>query len=230
MRRSTRHLAAAAVLAALTGACNGGADIPGFSYSAQVTVVQGARSRGTVDVRVDGQLRATVAAASMVPIGIDAGSHTFEVRTAGSTAAGYTRSIVVPTGKVTVLVLFDTTTGLTSSVLSDTGAIAPAGKSKLRVAHFASNAPPIDVWRTQPDFGTPIRVQFPFNYLAVSPYLQSDAGDWRVMVSSAAAGANPPMPDTLANSGLIAIAGTRTRTVVVVDKPGGGVELVVVDP
>ncbi len=229
MGRRAMRAGSWAAMAMLAAACGSGTDTPGISYPSQVTLVHGALASGSVEVRVDGLLRGTVAAATTAPIGIDGGSHTFEIRRVSGGGA-YTRSILVPTGTTMTLVLFDTTTGLTSSVLSDTGAVAPDGKSKLRVAHFATNAPSIDVWRTQPDFGTPIRVQFPFPYLAVSPYLQSDVGVWRVMVSSAAAGANPPMPDTLANSGPINIGSALTRTVVVIDKPGGGVELVVVDP
>ena len=38
------------------------------------------------------------------------------------------------------------------------------------------------------------------------------------------------MPDTLANSGLIAVVSGASKTVVVVDAPGGGLALVVLDP
>jgi len=76
-----------------------------------------------------------------------------------------------------------------------------------------------------------IRVQFPFNYRDLSPYLQSTPGDWRVMVSSENnALGTVPMPDTLANSGTIAVADGASKTVVIVNATGGGVAVVVVDP
>ncbi len=58
------------------------------------------------------------------------------------------------------------------------------GKSKLRVVHLAGTAPQVDIWRTQPDYQTPIRVMFPFPYGAESSYLQSDPGTWTVFVTS----------------------------------------------
>jgi hypothetical protein len=66
----------------------------------------------------------------------------------------------------------------------------------------------------------------------VSPYLQSTVGDWRVLISSEENGlGEQPMPDTLANSGLIAIPSGASRTVVVVDgATAGSVKLVVVEP
>jgi len=96
---------------------------------------------------------------------------------------------------------------------------------------MASAAAPISIWRTQPDYGTMIRVQFPFPYRAVSPYLQSTPGDWRVMVSSETnVPATVPMPDTLADSGPIAVGTGTSKTVVIVNAVGGGVAVVVVDP
>lgn len=223
----TRRVTMALLGVLAVAACDSGPDAPGFT-TAGLRVVNGAAA-GSIEIRVDGHLYATVPAASMTPVTLMDGGHSIEFRVVGSGVAT-TRTVTAVTGVARTLVLYDTTTGLASSILSDTGAVAPPGKSKLRVAHFAANAPALDIWRTQPDFQTPIRVQFPFPYQAVSPYLQSDVGDWRVMVSSAAAGVNPPMPDTLANSGPIAIGTAETLTIVVVDKPGGGVALVVAGP
>jgi hypothetical protein len=135
-------------------------------------------------------------------------------------------------GTPVVVVALDSAGKVTPSVLADTGAIVPAGATKLRVAHMASNAPNIDIWRTQPDFATPIRIQFPFPYRAESPYLQSTPGTWVVMASHLTTSTSPlpPMPDTLASSGPIAIPAGASRTIVIVNAAGGGISMVVVDP
>ncbi|MGI8496915.1 MAG: hypothetical protein ACR2OG_04940 [Gemmatimonadaceae bacterium] len=74
------------------------------------------------------------------------------------------------------------------------------------------------------DYQTLIRVMFPFPYRAESPYLRSTPGDWSVVVSHAGA------TDTLAMTGPIAIASGHLRTVLVLDKSGGGVQTVVTEP
>ncbi len=108
--------------------------------------------------------------------------------------------------------------------LSDTGAAPVAGRGKLRVVHLAAGAPAVDVWRTQPDFPTAVRVMFPFAYRAESAYVQSTPGTWTVFVT--AAGQAAPVR---AASGPIAVAGGEVRTVVLLDAPGGGVRVTVLD-
>ncbi len=162
-------------------------------------------------------------------INVQSGTYTVEIQRAGLPSVQ--RSIFLADQGALTVVALDSAGGVTPAVLSDTNAIVPAGASKLRVAHMASLATPVSIWRTQPDFAGPTRVQFPFPYRAVSPYLQSTPGDWRVMVSSEDNTAGSvPMPDTLANSGLISVATGTSRTVVVVDAPAGGVAILVVDP
>jgi hypothetical protein len=102
------------------------------------------------------------------------------------------------------------------TVLADTNAIPVAGKSKLRVIHSASQAPAVDIWRRQPDFDTLVRVQFPFPYRAVSPYILSDPGDWHVTVS------HENLTDTLYASGAITVADGKLVTVIVVDSSASG--------
>jgi hypothetical protein len=186
---------------------------------------------GSVAVHVDGVAVATGLgqATLSAAVGLPAGTHTVEVTRSG--VAAYPRVITVASDAITTVVALDSAGGITSTALSDTNAIVPAGATKLRVAHMASLAAPVSIWRTQPDFASPTRVQFPFPYRAVSPYLQSTPGDWRVMVSSEDNTlGSVPMPDTLANSGLITLADGASATVVIVDVPGGGVGFLVVNP
>ena len=76
---------------------------------------------------------------------------------------------------------------LASVVLDDTNSVVPAGKTKVRVLHLAPNAGTLQVYRTQPDYQTPISWQFPFDYQAEptslsAPFYQSDVGTWEVRV------------------------------------------------
>jgi hypothetical protein len=81
-------------------------------------------------------------------------------------------------------VVIDSSTVLNPIALTDSGGIPAAGKTKLQVANFASLAGPIDVYRRQPDFDGLVDLMFPFDYRAVSGYVQSDPGDWQVLVAT----------------------------------------------
>jgi hypothetical protein len=193
-------------------------------------VVNAASSAGSIVVYSDGQaVGGAIVPGTGASRDIPTGSHDIELRS--SAGVGFSRTVQFVAGQAVIVVGLDSAGRVAPTVLADTGAIVPAGATKLRVAHMASAAAPISIWRTQPDYGTMIRVQFPFPYRAVSPYLQSTPGDWRVMVSSEDnTAATVPMPDTLANSGLIAVGAGTSRTVVIVNGVGGGVAVVVVDP
>ena len=106
-------------------------------------------------------------------------------------------------------------TSISAAVLEDTGAIVPAGRSKVRVINLAPNSD-IDIWRTQPDFQQAIRFQFPFPFNPEpGPYLQSDAGVWHVWITPIS-NANARIHET----GPIAIPSGEKRTIVVVDSAG----------
>lgn len=105
---------------------------------------------------------------------------------------------------------------LVAEVREDTNAVAVAERSKLRVMHLAPNAPPVDVWRTQPDAATPTRIMTPFGYGATSPYLLSDPGEWNVWVTPA----DGAVDDTLAQTGPIALGSLEVATVFLLDSAG----------
>ena len=93
----------------------------------------------------------------------------------------------------------------------DTGGIVPFGKSKVRVLHLTKNAGEIDVYRTQPDFQTPTRIQFPFPYMTTTPFVQSDSGVWEVYIT-------PVGTQTkIISTGLFRIEGGGKRTIVFMD-------------
>jgi hypothetical protein len=125
----------------------------------------------------------------------------------------------------------DSSTVINPWVLTDTGSVVPSDKSKLRVVHFAASAPPIDIWRMQPDFQQLLTIMFPFRHREVSPYLQSDPGDWRVLVSTEArSGGIPVLNDTLFLSDPITVPAGESRTVIVLDREGGGIRATVIQP
>lgn len=219
------------ILAALAVAACDSTTSVNLGTGSRLNLVNASKSSGTVNLFVDGQLVGSAGAGNLVrSTDLAPGAHDVQVLPAGG-GAGFTRTVTFAAGSNITVVAFDSNGAMRPSILLDTGAVVPAGATKLRVAHYAATSGNIDIWRTQPDFGTPIRVAFPIANGFVSPYLQSTVGNWRVLVSTAVpGGGSPAMPDTLAMTGLIAIPDGQSRTVVVLDKNPAGVEIVVLEP
>jgi len=180
-----------------------------------------------VDVLVDGN----VAIASLAPgtIGTAAapsGSHTLLLRPT-QLASSASRSITTADGTVaTVAVVLSPTGGLQGAILDDTNSVVPAGATKVRVLHLAPNAGTIQVFRTQPDYQTPIAWQFPFNYQSDTtslraPFYQSAVGTWEIHVwqtpADSSGWTNAPIKIQ------IPLASGQKKTVMILDKPGGGI-------
>lgn len=217
-----------AVLVLAVAACGSDQSGPGGG-GARLSVINAAGASGSVKVYVDGAFAGSVDAARQgAAIDLDPGQHTLDVRHADG-SAGFSRPVNVSRSLAMTVVAYDSLGLLRPGVLEDTNSVVPAGASKLRVAHFAASAGAIDIWRTQPDFATPVRVMFPFELGDVSPYIQSTPGAWRVLVSTAIHTPNGPMPDTLAMTGDVAVGDGEARTVVVVDAAGGGVKAIVAE-
>lgn len=221
-----------AVLAvAALAACGDSTTSVNLGSGSHLNLVNASKASGTVNVFVDGQLIGTAGAGNLVrSTDLAPGSHEIQVLPAVA-GAGFTRTITFAAGSNITLVAFDSAGAMRPSILLDTGAIVPAGATKLRVAHYAATSGDIDIWRTQPNFPTETRVAFPIANGFVSPYLQSTVGNWRVLVSTAVpGGGSPTMPDTLAMTGLIAIPDGQSRTVVVLDDNPAGIQIVVLEP
>ena len=187
-----------------------------------------------VDVFVDGALVASsVPPGQLDSVEQDAGAHTVELRVSGATA-----SVSVPL--TTVAGAFSTIAAvrsggtLSASALDDTGSVVPTGATKVRVLHLAPNAGEIQVFRTQPDWGTPIEWQFPFLYdsAAISslgnPYFQSTVGTWDIRAWRKPSEVALGWGGTTARV-TFALASGEKRTVLVLDKPGGGIRLSVME-
>ena len=189
--------------------------------NASVRVINATNS--LVDVLIDGQtvVRGLMIAHVSDRLNVSSGSHV--VRLVGSTGSSAQVQVDASTTVTRTAVVTPSGSSLSASVLADTGAIVPAGKSKLRVAHLSPNAGSIEIWRTQPDFQTPVHIMTPFNYLATSPYLQSDPGAWEVFVT------RPGSNAKLATTGSVQIPSGEKRTAVLLDSAGVVLFRVIVD-
>jgi hypothetical protein len=211
---------------ALGLACSGsGVDEgPGGGGTANLVAVQALRSAATVQVMVGGHSVLTLSPGiASATVTIPAGTSSLQLQPTGGSAAGSTRTVTFAAGQRYLLVAAESSGVAVPTLLADTNATPVAGKSKLRVIHAAGLAPPIDIWRTQPDFPTLIRVMFPFDFNAVSPFLLSDPGDWSIVVTPEG------QPDTLYATGSFSVGGGKLVTVVVMDSTAaGGISAVVV--
>jgi hypothetical protein len=189
-----------------------------------------------VDVLVDGVLAAqNVPPGQLDTVPQSAGSHSVALRAAGVTTSGL--QVQTAAGSVPTVVALRFGSSLAASTIGDTNAIVPPGATKVRVLHLAPNAGEIEVARTQPDWLSPplIGWKSPFLYDSVlindplaNPYYQSTVGAWDVRVWL------KPSQDALGWDGAtervtFTLASGEKRTVLVLDKPGGGIELSVID-
>ncbi len=182
--RLQRWLVAAVLVVGACGRNDGTSGItsPGDSITARIQVINA--SDAPVSLVVDGQIvMQSVSARSLSgSVAVTAGSRSVELRSqAGATLAQL--NVTASTGQViTVASMTSANNSFQAEVVSDTGAVVAAGFGKLRVLHLAGSAPILEIWRTQPDFQTPIRFAFPFTYGSNSGFDQSTPGTWDVRV------------------------------------------------
>ncbi|HYW32134.1 MAG TPA: DUF4397 domain-containing protein [Gemmatimonas sp.] len=182
---------------------------------------------GPVDVLIDGSIAiAALSAGTIDTVATPVGTHTLALRPAGNSATAMFQSIATTTSLSTIAVVRAANGSIATAALDDTNSVVPAGATKVRVLHFAPNAGTLQVYRTQPDFAQPVSWQFPFEYQAqptslTAPFYQSTVGTWEVRVWQTPADAtgwgNAPVKIT------IPLASGGKRTVLLLDKPGGGV-------
>jgi hypothetical protein len=185
-----------------------------------------------VDVLIDGQVVASgLGAGAIDTLKPSSGTHTLALRQSGSSTT-VTQSITADAGALnTLAVLRDANGSVSATSLDDTNNVVPAGATKLRVLHFAPNAGTLQVYRTQPDFQSPISWQFPFNYQSdpnslTAPFLQSTVGTWEVRIWQSPADASGW--STAPVKVLVPLASGEKRTIVILDKTGGGVRVEVI--
>lgn len=186
-----------------------------------------------VDLFVDGALvLSSVAPGQLDSVQQGAGKHTVVLRAGATVSVADTLRTVAGTFRTIAAVRSGA--ALSASVLDDTNAVVPAGATKVRVLHLAPNAGEIQVFRTQPDYHTPIEWQFPFLYdsLAITsirnPYYQSTVGTWDIRAWRKPSEVALGWDSTTARITLTLASGEK-RTVLVLDKPGGGIQLSVME-
>jgi hypothetical protein len=212
------------VCAVALAACGSDALRPA-DVSTRVRVLNAFSGVPALDVFIDGSLVLSDVPFAQVSnaVRIAAGAHTVSFQPVGALADVIGKTFTLSEYGDYTLAAIDSSTVINPIVLTDTGAAPVAGKSKMRVVHFAAHAPPIDVWRTQPDYPDFVRVMFPFAYRAASSYLQSDPGVWTVRVT------REGTSEELYSSGPISIGAGEVRTLVLLDAPDGGIQAQILD-
>ena len=211
--------------------CSGNDGTGPVAATGSLRVIQAAESTPTLDVLVDDGVVINGLGAGTIssPVEISTGQRIIEFRPTGGAASPNRLQLAVVADSEYTAVVIDSSTVLNPIALTDSGGIPATGKTKLQVANFASLAGPIDVYRRQPDFDGLVDLMFPFDYHAVSGYVQSDPGEWQVLVATEAriAGVPPDVPqDTLLIVEPISLAAGQAVTVVLLDKTGGGIDTV----
>lgn len=180
-----------------------------------------------LDVLIDGSVVAPSLAAGSVASAIArTGAHTLMFRPVGGTASA-SQTVVTSTGSLNTVAAVRASNGtVATAVLDDTGSVVPVGATKVRVLHMAPNAGELQVYRTQPDFPTPISWQFPFTYQAApnslsAPFYQGTVGTWEIRIWQTPVGASgwATAPIQI----VIPLGSGEKKTVLILDKPGGGV-------
>ena len=183
----------------------------------------------SVEVLIDGAVAIeSLAAGSIGTTAPASGSHTLVLRSAGA-GGSVSQSITTTTGVLNTIAGVRGSNGVIASVvLDDTGSVVPSGATKLRVLHLAPNAGQLQVYRTQPDYQQPISWQFPFTYQAQpnelsAPFYQSTVGSWEVRIWQ-----TPPDASGWATAPVkivIPLESGEKKTILMLDKPGGGVRV-----
>ena len=215
-------------LFAVVGSCGGDtitsccpSDLPGLRIVNAFTT--------PVDVLIDGSVVITALANGSVGSAAPAsGNHTLSMRST-TTHDSIGGAVTIAAGALPTIAAVRTSAGALSSIaLDDTGSIVPAGATKLRVLHLALNAGTLQVYRTQPDVPQPYAWQFPFNYQATpndlsAPFYQSTVGSWEVRIwqtpTDASGWASAPVKV------VVPLGAGEKRTIIILDKPGGGVQV-----
>ena len=212
------------LLAALAGCSNGPTAFNGNQPAIRVVNA----FTGPVDVLIDGGIAAaSLSAGSISSVYARYGAHTLMVRPAGTTTTSASQTIVTASGSVSTIAAVRSSSGtVATATLDDTGSVVPAGATKVRVLHMAPNAGELQVYRTQPDYQTPVSWQFPFTYQAQinslnAPFYQSTVGSWEIHIWQTPVGASgwATAPVQI----VIPLAGGEKKTVLILDKLGGGV-------
>lgn len=179
-----------------------------------------------IDIIVDGEVRGSgVASGDITPLDIAVGSRSVAVRQTRGSASSSMNLQVIADAPVALAALRGAAGALSLKALEDSNAVVPAGATKLRVLHLAARTGEVQVWRTQPDYQTPVRWAFPFTYNSVNTYYQSTPGTWEVRAWTDSAASWT----TAVNTARVTLSGGGKKTVAILDRADGGIRLQVLD-
>ena len=230
----TLRLLVAATSTALLAGCS--SDTAYENTSPPINVVQTAvvNARATpIDVLVDGVVvRSAVAAGTVQLFDATSGDHSLVLRQTGTNTSVTTSFKAALAARKTFAALNGSNGSIAAVALDDTGSVVPVNATKVRVLHLAPNAGVIQVYRTQPDYSTPISWQFPFVYNAApnslnAPFYQSTVGTWEIRAwqtpADASGWANAPIKVS------IPLSSGQRKTLLILDKDGGGIRAELID-
>jgi uncharacterized protein DUF4397 len=205
-----------------------GSDIPTTANDQPVTLRFFNAFVSAIDVVVDGQYSVPgLVTGGDFSVPLTPGGHTLVIRTAIG-GPPVTKSFTIRAGASTTVAAVHKTNGfVAAAVLDDTGSVVPPGATKLRVMNLALGAGALQVYRTQPDYQTPVAWQIPFNYQSdptSAPFYQSTVGSWEVRVWTFPADASGWSNATTRVT--IPLASGEKKTAVILDDPlHGGVRI-----
>jgi len=200
----------------MTDCCTDGATKTG------IRVVNGFTT--PVEVAVDGRLVIPLLGAGAIDtVATEPGRHLIDLHTGGSAASA--QWVEVPADVMRTVVSVRNSSGIVSAVtLDDTSAVITDGL--LRVLNLAPNAGELQAFYTQPGYSVPLSVYAgPLAYQTGSwaPFIGINLGDYEVRVWQTPADSSGW--ESAAARMVVPLAEGEKATVVVFDRPGGGVRL-----
>ena len=187
MTRLSTFIAACIALIG-TGACDNKVADP-RPETARIRLVHGSAITNPLDLKVDGQtvLQGVVATEISDFAEVEAGDRTISIALGGSAQTLVSRPATLDEGGEYTMLVSGTLLAPETMIASDTAFNPLPGKVKIRVIHAARNAPPLDVYLTQPgeDLATAFKVVDPFEFNVADTsmfpgFVERDPGDWQV--------------------------------------------------
>lgn len=190
---------------------------------AQVRALHAAATIANVDVLVGGTVQAENVAfgAGSQYRAVGAGKQKLQVRPNGANALLHESEATLSDGGNYTVVVVKFGTGTSVLLLRDNVDAPAGGKAKLRVVNAAPAAAKVDVYVTAPGAGlanaTPAAVDLDQNL--ATQYAALSAGTYQVRFTAAGT------KDVLFDAGNVELAAGQARTLVIMDKSGGGMPL-----
>jgi Domain of unknown function (DUF4397) len=225
---SKRNLATAMVLAAVavSVACwmPDGPERPAApTTGTRMRLLHASASQIPLDVIVDNivVIQDMRYAGASAYIHVDSGPHQLSFRVSGSTSTLFSSPAFFRAETPYTLVPISAGALIGALFFPDTGALPADGRVKLRVINAAVTSPPMDVLLGLPDEPSEIIMYYPSPFASLSEWREGLPGTWRVRFRA------QRDSTLLADTGPITLASGRSRTVVLMDRPGGGVTVAV---